>query len=127
MNINPFHGIALAQDGALYPAPTVDSLGLPTPLTVQEGGDLVWYPTYSGTVTSYNLDVSDIEKTDTSGEAIGSFNVDDGTTSTPTVTFSSSSGVGTFTIKILAGACQNGGTNNTESAESDEGSITEGK
>lgn len=106
-------GIGFAKSGGGEVAPTVNFTSeSKTSASVAE-----WELSYTGTVTAYNLVAGEcsIRTTET---LTGTVSVNDGTTATPTVVYTQSGGQGAAYLTVLAGACQNGGTDNEESAES---------
>lgn len=97
-----------------------------SPMDWLESSDM--YLEYSGTVTAYNLSLSEIVVDYIVGTPTVTVSVDDGTSATPTITLTSTAeDEGRVALRILAGAVQNGAVDNLESDQSAPMTIDEPK
>jgi hypothetical protein len=105
--------------------PPIVTIGSPSPSSAEEGSAVInWGITYSSWADTYSLITSEITANFT-GSTAGTWSVINGTTATPTVRFTSTSGFGTVGFDVLSGACQSGGVNNAPSSASATATITE--
>jgi len=102
--------------------------GVMYPEEGDEGDAIIdWGISYSSWADTYSLVTSEITGNYTGGLHVvqGTWSVINGTTSTPTVRFTSTTGYGTVGFDVLAGACQSAGVNNAPSSPSATADIEE--